>query len=165
MKVDGGLEDIRWIHGLGGEKLPASYALLPNLKRAYFCHRRGIENFCRLFSTQQRPNVFVSDAWPAPATYHRSFCEHCDQRVGRSPQRAHPVSDFMAQSLVFSLDVCPRLGISQLRIYIWLSFSQAFLGPRSAQELFFSGFLKLFFRISALIASGTEIFWRVALKF
>ena len=30
----------------------------------YFCHRRGIENFCRLFSTQQRPNVFVSDTWP-----------------------------------------------------------------------------------------------------
>ena len=24
------------------------------------CHRRGIEIFCRLFSTQQRPNVFVS---------------------------------------------------------------------------------------------------------
>ena len=54
-------------------------------KRPMFCHRRGIENFCCLFSTQQRPNVFVSDAWPAPATYHRSFCEHCDQRVGRSP--------------------------------------------------------------------------------
>ena len=60
-------------------------------KRLIFCHRRGIENFCRLFSTQQRPNVFVSDVWPAPATYHRSFCEHCDQRVGRSLQRARPV--------------------------------------------------------------------------
>ena len=42
-------------------------------QRPIFCHRRGIEKFCRLFSTQQRPNVFVSDAWPAPATYHRSF--------------------------------------------------------------------------------------------
>ena len=60
-------------------------------KRAIFCHRRGIENFCRLFSTQQRPNMFVSDSSPAPATYHRSFCEHCDQRVGRSPQRARPI--------------------------------------------------------------------------
>ena len=86
VNVDDGLEDIRWIRGLGGEKLPtASYALLPNLKKAYFCHRRGIENFCSLFSTRQRLNVFVSDAWPAPAIYHRSFCEHCDQRVGRSP--------------------------------------------------------------------------------
>ena len=34
MNVDDGLEDIRWIRGLGGEKLPAaSYALLPNLKK------------------------------------------------------------------------------------------------------------------------------------
>ena len=50
-------------------------------KRPPFCHRRRIENFGR----QQRPNVCISDARPAPATYHRSFCEQCDQRVGRSP--------------------------------------------------------------------------------
>ena len=31
-------------------------------KRPNFFHRRGIEKFCHLFSTQQRPNVFVSDA-------------------------------------------------------------------------------------------------------
>ena len=54
-------------------------------KRSIFCRRRGIEIFCRVFSTQQRPNVFVSDAWPAPATYHGPWCGHCDQRVGRSP--------------------------------------------------------------------------------
>ena len=30
-----------------------------------------------------------------------------------------------------------------LRTNIWLSFSQADLGPRSAQELFFSGFPKI----------------------
>ena len=41
-----------------------------------------------MFPTQQRSSVFVSDAWPAPSTYHRSFCEHRDQRVGRSPKRA-----------------------------------------------------------------------------
>ena len=78
VNVDDGLEDIRWIRGLGGEKLlAASYSLHPNLKkRSNFCHRRGIGIFCHLFSTQQRPNVFVSDVWPAPATYHRSFCEH-----------------------------------------------------------------------------------------
>ena len=60
-----------------------------------------------------------------------------------------PRSDFMAQSLVLSIDVCPGLGISPLRTNIWLSYSQADLGPRSTQELFFSGFLKslkLFFR-------------------
>ena len=27
----------------------------------------------------QAPGCFVSDAWLAPATYHRSFCEHCDE--------------------------------------------------------------------------------------
>ena len=40
-------------------------------------------------------------------------------------------------------------------------FSQADLGPRSAQELFFAGFL----RRVVLIPSGTEIVWRVSLKF
>ena len=35
--VDDGLEDIRWMRGLGGEKLPAaSYALFPNLKKSLF---------------------------------------------------------------------------------------------------------------------------------
>ena len=79
--------------------------------------------------------------------------------VGAPNERAR--SDFMAQSLVLSIDVCPGLGISPLRTNIWLRFSQADLGPRSAQELFFSGFLKslkLFFRRFVLIASGTEIF-------
>ena len=33
-----------------------------------------------------------------------------------------PRSDFMAQSLFLSLDVCPGLGISPLRTNIWLSF-------------------------------------------
>ena len=37
-----------------------------------------------------------------------------------------------------SIDVCRGLRISPLRINIWLSFSQADLGPRSAQELFSS---------------------------
>ena len=37
MNVDDGLEDVRWIRGLGGEKLPvASYALPPNLKTGLF---------------------------------------------------------------------------------------------------------------------------------
>ena len=83
VNVNDGLEDIRWIRGLGGEKLlTASYALLPNLKKKciFFANEVG-SRFCRLFSTQQRPNVFVSDTSPAPATFHRSFCEHCDQRV------------------------------------------------------------------------------------
>ena len=50
-----------------------------------------------------------------------------------------PRSDFMAQSLVLSLDVCPGLGISPLRTNIWLSFSQADLGPNKHLAEFFSG--------------------------
>ena len=44
VNVDDGLEDIRWIRGLRGEKLPAAFTALP-----IFCHRSGIEIFCRLF--------------------------------------------------------------------------------------------------------------------
>ena len=95
MNVDDGFENIRWIRGVGGEMLPAaSYALLPNLiKGLFFAIGEGSRIFVayQVFSTQQRPNVFVSDAWPAPAMYHRPFREHCYQRVGRSPKRARPV--------------------------------------------------------------------------
>ena len=88
VNVDDTPEYIRWIRRLGGEKLPAaSYALLPNLKKGLFFAIGEGSRFCRLFSTQ-RQNVLVSDAWPAPATYNRPFCEHCCawcpwSRVGR----------------------------------------------------------------------------------
>ena len=48
----------------------------------------------------------------------------------------------MAQSLVLSIDVYPGLGISPLQTNIWLSFSQADFGPRSAQDFFFGVFEK-----------------------
>ena len=54
-------------------------------------HRRRIDQCFRLFSTNHRPIVFSSDAWPAPATYRRLSYEACDPRVSRSPQRARPV--------------------------------------------------------------------------
>ena len=80
VNVDDGLEDIRWIRGLGGEKLPAaSYAVLPNLKRVDFLPSKRDGDFvaCFLPGTRQRPNVFVSDGWPTPTTYHRPFCKNC----------------------------------------------------------------------------------------
>ena len=79
-----------------------------------------------------------------------------------------PRSEFVPQWLVLSIDVCRGLGISPLRTNSWLSFSQAVLGPRSAQDFFSGGglkSLKLFFPRLVLIASGAEIFWRVSLKF
>ena len=98
VNVDDGLEGIRLIRGLEGETLPAaSNALLPNLKKGrFFAVGEGSSFFCRLFSTQQRPNVFVSDAWPAPATCHRSFCDCLlytspsprDKRQSRMPSSA-----------------------------------------------------------------------------
>ena len=86
MNVDDGLGDIRWIRGLGGEKLPAaSYALLPNMKKGlFFAIAEGSRNVSHVFYTAT-PDVFVSDAWPAPATYHPSCGEHFAQRVGRNP--------------------------------------------------------------------------------
>ena len=56
----------------------------------------------------------------------------------------------------------------RLQLNIRLSFSQADVGPTSAQEICFSFFLEsleLFFWRFVLIASGTEILWRVSLKF
>ena len=57
MNVDDDLEDIRWIRGLGSEKLPAaSNALLPNLKKGLFLAiGEGSRNFvaCFLHSSAQ----------------------------------------------------------------------------------------------------------------
>ena len=80
---------------------------------------------------------------------------------GRAPSRLHG-------AVVGFDDRClPGLGISTLRTNIWPSFSQADLGPRSAEELFLSGLLKSLkkkIRRFVLIASGTEIIWRVSLN-
>ena len=119
----------------------ASYALLPNLnKMSIFCHRRGIENLCRLFSTHPWTNVCVSDAWPVPATYHRPCCGHCDQRVGRSPERARPVQNSWRNRWF-----CPSMSVQDLesrrvQLKMWLSFSPAVPGSTHAQWWFFSFF-------------------------
>ena len=55
--IDGGLENTGWVHGLGGESLPAaSYGILPNLKKKYiFCHSRRMEKvvFCFVHTSGQ----------------------------------------------------------------------------------------------------------------
>ena len=159
VKVENGLEDIR---GLRGEKLPAAFTALP-----IFCHRSGIEIFCRLFSTQQHPNVFASDAWPAPATYHRSFCEHCDQRVVGAPNERAPLR-FHGAVVVFvdrylSRTRNPAASSKHLAEF-FSGRSWPKIGPGNIFSVFLKS-LKLFFRRFVLIASGTKIFWRVSLKF
>ena len=70
-----------------------------------FCHRRWIGIFCHLFSTHQRSKKFFSDAWQAPAIYHRPTCELCDLGwVGapneRAPLRVHDaIAIFAARCL------------------------------------------------------------------
>ena len=50
-----------------------------------FClpSERDRELLSSVFYTQ-RPNVFFSNTWPAPATYHMSLCVDFDPRVSRS---------------------------------------------------------------------------------
>ena len=94
MNVDDGLDQVDpWSRGREVARGVQRPSPKPE-KRPILCHRRGIENFCRLFSTQPRPNVFVSDAWPAPATYHRSFVNTVTRGWvgapnGRAPFRFH----------------------------------------------------------------------------
>ena len=65
MQIDDGLEDIRWIRGLRGERLPAaSYALLPNLKKGlFFAIGEGLRIFvaCILHSSAQM--CLFQSAW------------------------------------------------------------------------------------------------------
>ena len=72
VNVDDGLEDIRWIRGLGGEKLPAaSYTLLPNLKKClFFAIREGSRIFvaCFLHSSAQMCLYQTPGRRPPPIT-------------------------------------------------------------------------------------------------
>ena len=101
----------------------------------------------------------------AGACHHRSFCEHGNQRVGRTPQRARPV-----QISWRSRWFCRSMSVQDSESRRFEQHLAEFFSSRSwpkVQELFFSGFLKslkLFFRRFVLIASGTEIFWWVSLK-
>ena len=64
MDVDDDHEDIRWIRGPGGERLPAaSYALLPNLKKSsIFCHRAEIGSFLVVYFLHTRKQILLYQA-------------------------------------------------------------------------------------------------------
>ena len=85
--------------------------------------------------------------------------------VGASNERA-PFR-FHGAVVVFVDRCCRGLGISPLRTNIWLSFSQADLGPKISPGIIIIFFFKFetFFRRLVLVASGEEIFWRLSLKF
>ena len=135
-------------------------------KKLVFSHRGGIENFvaCFLHSSAQMCLNQTPGRRPPPITV-RSVNTVTKGWVGAPNGRA-PFR-FRCAVVVF-VDRC----LSRSRNLVasskyFAEFSQADLGPRSAQECFFSGFLKslkLFFRRFVLMASGTEIFWRVSLN-
>ena len=118
MNVYDCLEDIRWIRGLGGGKLPAaSYALLPNLKDGlFFVIREGPRIFvaCFLHSSAQMSLYQMPDQRPPPIT---GRFVNTVTRGGSEPLTSATRSDFMAQSLVLSIDACPGLGISPLQTF------------------------------------------------
>ena len=160
--------NIRRIRGLGGEKLPAaSNAPLSNLEKGlFFAIGEGSRFFvaCFLHSSAQTCLYQKPGRRPPPIT--RRFVNTVTRGWvgapnGRAPFRFHGADvGFVGRCLSRTRNLAAS--------NISLSFSQADLGPRSAQQLFFSGFLKslkLCFRRFALIASGAEIFWRVSLKF
>ena len=144
MNADDGLEDIRWIRGLGREKLPAaSSALLSNLEKGlFFAIGEGSRIFvaCLVHSSAQMCLYQTPGRRPPPITAR--FVDTVTRGWVGAPNERAPFR-FHGAVVVFA-DRClsTGLGISPLRTNIWLSFSQADFGPRSAQELFFSGFLK-----------------------
>ena len=72
MNADDALEDIRWVRGVGGEKLPAaSYALLLNLKKClFFAIGEGSRAFvaCFLHSNAQMCLYQTPGRRPPPIT-------------------------------------------------------------------------------------------------
>ena len=117
MNVDDGLEDIRWIRGLG-ERLPsASYALLPNLKNGlFFAIREGSRTFVVCFYTP----VAIFFLYQTPGRCPPCITGRGANTVTRgwvgAPITSAPRSGFMTQSLVLSIDVCRGLGIPPLRM-------------------------------------------------
>ena len=112
-------------------------------KKTIFRRRRGIEIFCNLFSTHQRPNVFYQPARPASATWTLW------PLGGSEPLTSAPCSYFITQSLVLTIDVCRGLETSPLPIK---RFAEFFSGrccpntlPATAFFLFFFNVLFFFF--------------------
>ena len=172
VNVGDGIDDIRWIRALGGERLPAaSYALLPNPpKGQFFAIGDGSRNFVVSFLPTRGQMFLHQTPGRRPA---RITCRVVNTAVTRgwvgaanerAPFRTHDAA-------VGFVDRClSGLGISPLRIKYLAEF---FLRPILAQHLpriIFSGFLESLKRKKkkkkkVLTASGTEILCRVSLTF
>ena len=169
MNVDDDLEDIKWIRGLGGEKLPAACnALLPNLKKGLFfaigegstifvaCFLHSSAQMCLYQTPGRRPLPItgrfvntVTRGWVgapnerAPFRFHGTVVGFVDRCLSRTRNLAAS-NEHLAE--FFSGRSWPKIGPG---------------------IIFFGVFEKFetFFRRFALMASDTEIFWRVSLNF
>ena len=135
-------------------------------KRPIFCHRRGIENYvaCFLHSSAQICLYQTPGRRPPPIT---GRFVNTDQRVGRSPYRTNPCRFHGA--VVGFVDRClsriRKLAASNKHLPEFFSGRS---WPKIGSGIIFFGVFEkfeTFFRRFALKASGTEIFWRVSLKF
>ena len=132
--------EISWIRGLGGEKLPAtSNALLPNLKKGlFFAVGEGSRTFVACFPHSGAQMCFyqTSGQRPRPTT-GRSVNTVTSGWVGAPNERA-PIRFHGA--VVGFVDRCLSRTRNLTASNIWLSYSQADVGPRPAQTFFFPGF-------------------------
>ena len=137
MNVDGRLEDIWWMRGLEVERLPpASYALLPNLKKGLFLPSERDREFL--------PSVFYTPASKCVCIRRLAGARHLSPAVllalwpegGSEPPTSAPSSEFMTQSLALSMDIFEDSESRRFESSLWRSFSQVYLGPTSGQEFF-----------------------------
>ena len=145
MNVDGDLEDIRWILGLGRQRLPAaSYALLPNLKKGLFFaigERLRFFVVCFLHTREQIFSYQTPGRHP-PRTTGRVEDTVTKQWVGAPTSVPH--SEIMARLLVLSIDLCRGLGISPLRMKHLAEFFSGRSWPNICPGMIFFGFIGKF---------------------
>ena len=134
MNADNGLEDVRWIRGLGGEKMPAaSYALLPNLKKGLFfaigegsrlfvaCFVHSSAQMCLYQTPGRRPPPItgrfvntVTRGWVGapnertPFRFHGAVVGFVDRCLSRTRNLAASNKHFVAE--FFSGRSWPKMG-------------------------------------------------------
>ena len=144
VNVDDGLEDIRWIRGLGGEKLPAaSNALLPNLTNGlFFAIGVGSRIFVACFLHSSAPMCLYQTPGRRPPRVTGRVVNTVTRGWVGSPNERTPFRFHGA--VVGFVDRClmKTRNLAASNKHLAEFFSGADLGPRSAQELFFGVFEK-----------------------
>ena len=168
MNVHDGLEDIRWIRGLGGEKLRAASYALPNPKNGlFFAIGEGSIFFVACFLQSNAQMCLYQTPGQRPPPITGRFVNTVTRGWVGAPNERAPFR-FSWRSRWFCRSMLSRtrnLAASNKHLAEFFSGrTRPKIGPGI---LFFSGFFKSlnhFFRRFALIASGTEIFWRASFK-